>query len=166
MHISPSSSPTSSATRRKLVIDIGILAAVAALGILAFYASPLLAPRSDVSLPVSDCDLGSGPCAVTLPTGGVAEIELSPRPIPALRPLQVSVALRDSNADKVEVDFAGVDMQMGFNRPQLTPAADGRFNGTTSLPVCVTGSMPWQATVMIHSGRSIIAVPFRFDVRG
>jgi hypothetical protein len=61
------------------------------------------------------------------------------------------------------VDFAGVSMNMGFNRPALVPAGPGQFTGQATLPVCVTGRMTWQATVLVEAGRTRIAVPFRFD---
>jgi hypothetical protein len=54
-------------------------------------------------------------------------------------------------------------MNMGFNRPALAPAGPGRFAGQATLPVCVTGRMTWQATVLVEAGRTRIAVPFRFD---
>lgn len=163
---SPHAGPGPARSRRKLALDALVLLAVAALGALAYFAAPMLAPRTDVALPLSSCKLGDGPCRIDLPEGGSAEFEISPRPIPALKPLQLTVTVRGSTVRKVEIDFAGVDMQMGFNRPQLAGGNDGRFTGQASLPVCVTGSMPWQATVMIDTGSSVIAAPFRFDAHG
>ena len=61
----------------------------------------------------------------------------------------------------VEVSFQGVDMNMGLHRLPLA-AAGGRFVGETTLPVCVTGRMVWQATVMLETGRANVTVPFRF----
>lgn len=161
-----STAPIATHPRRKLALDAAILVAVAILGALAYYGAPLLVPRTDIALPLSSCDLGKGSCTIELPRGGSAEVEISPRPIPALKPLQVSVTVRGRAANKVEVDFAGVDMQMGYNRPQLARGSDGRFSAQANLPVCVTGSMPWQATVMIDTGSSVIAAPFRFDAQG
>ena len=37
------------------------------------------------------------------------------------------------------------------------------FAGDATLPVCITGGMVWQATVLIERGRERIAVPFLFD---
>ena len=67
-------------------------------------------------------------------------------------------------ASQVEVDFAGVDMKMGYNRPLLAAAKEaGTFVGQGNLPVCITGTMIWQATVLVGSGGKNIAVPFRFE---
>jgi hypothetical protein len=64
---------------------------------------------------------------------------------------------------RVEVDFAGIDMNMGLNRPELAARGDGRFAGQVTLPVCITGAMDWQATVLIENGGERIAIPHRFN---
>lgn len=158
--------PAAPSPRRKLLLDAGIVIAVAALGVAGYLLAPLLTPRTDVALPLSACDLGAGPCRVDLPGGGSVEVTIAPRPIPALKPLQLSATALGAEVRGVAIDFAGVDMQMGFNRPQLAPLGEGRFSGQANLPVCVTGRMPWQATVLIDTGRSVVAAPFRFDAEG
>ena len=57
------------------------------------------------------------------------------------------------DADKVEIDFAGASMNMGYNRQALAPGASGHFAGEATLPVCVTGRMTWQATLMVETSR-------------
>jgi hypothetical protein len=53
---------------------------------------------------------------------------------------------------------------MGYNRPLLAAAKEaGTFAGQGNLPVCITGTMIWQATVLVSSGGKNIAVPFRFE---
>jgi hypothetical protein len=75
----------------------------------------------------------------------------------------VTVEIDGMAAEKVSVDFAGVSMNMGFNRPALERTTSWRFSGQAILPVCVTGRMTWQATVLVESGRQRIAIPFRFE---
>lgn len=137
------------------------------IGVVGYKASPLLMPKADVTaLPDPACDLHRGACQVALPSGGSLSFSLSPRPIPVISPLAVSVDLEGTRADRVMVDFAGVNMNMGFNRPGLeaVPGSEGRrFAGQATLPVCVTGRMTWQATVLVESGAQRIAVPYRFD---
>lgn len=151
---------------RKLIIDMLILLALIALGTAGYMLAPLLTPRTDVILPVSDCDLGKTPCSIALPDGGQVEVAIDPHPILALKPLKLSAVVRDADVRKIEIDFAGVEMKMGFNRPLLEKQGEGRFVGQASLPVCITGKMPWEATVLIESGRSVIAAPFRFEAEG
>ena len=151
-------------TKASLIESAVVLALLLALllGYRYFDRSPLLA---DVELPLdAACDLQQGPCSVALPQGGRLRLELSPRPVKVMSSLSIGVeVLGAAQAAKVLVDFAGVDMNMGFNRPQLDAVGDGRFSGETMLPACVTGRMTWRATVLLESDGRRVAAPFHFD---
>lgn len=141
-----------------------MILAMILIGVVGYKLSPLLMPKADVTAqPDPACDLHQGACAAPLPAGGKVSFSLTPRPIPVIAPLEMRVDLEGIAADKVAVDFAGVSMNMGFNRPVLAAAGGGRFTGPATLPVCVTGRMTWQATVLIETGQTRIAIPFRFD---
>lgn len=145
--------------RTRLLIDAIVILGIALIGVVTWK----LQPRADTALPLTGCDINQGDCAVDLPEGGRLELAVAPRPIPTLKPFVVTLTLRGKTADKVEMDFAGVSMNMGFNRPQLNAAGDGRYVGDATLPVCVTGAMQWQATALLHNGASTLSIPFRFD---
>lgn len=147
---------------KKLLLDTVILLALAVLGVIGYKLAPLLDPKTDVTLPTSSCDLGKQACVATLPDGGQLEFSIEPRPIPSLKPLQLQATIRGSKVRRVEVDLAGTDMKMGFNRPVLEER-NGRYSGLASLPVCVTGKMAWQATVLVETGKQLVAIPFRFE---
>ena len=66
------------------------------------------------------------------------------------------------DAETVEVDLQGLDMNMGFNRPKLASLGDGHFRGEGMLPVCVRDAMEWEAKVLVHSDDGLRAAPFRF----
>lgn len=157
---------TSRPAGRKLLVDILILLALIVLGATGYKLAPLLTPQTDVSLPMSTCDLGQTPCTIALPGGGQVEVAISPHPIPSLKPLKFLAIASGAEVRKIEMDFTGVDMKMGYNRPLLENLGDGRFSGQASLPVCITGKMPWEVTVLIESGRTVIAAPFRFEAEG
>jgi hypothetical protein len=123
-------------------------------------------PRADVPLPlVEGCRLDSQACSAALPGGGRVEMALEPKPVPTSGPMRVIVKVEGVQPEKVEVDFQGVDMNMGLHRLPLS-VANGRHVGETTLPVCVTGRMVWQATVVLEIGRKNITVPFRFESGG
>jgi len=141
-----------------------MLLALILIGVAGYQLSPWLLPKADVTAsPDAGCDISAGACSAALPGGGRLGFALTPRPIPVIAPLEMRVELDGIEADKVVVDFAGVNMDMGYNRPVLASTGPGRFAGQTTLPVCVTGRMTWQATVLIETGRTRIAVPFRFE---
>lgn len=149
---------------KNFLIDAAILIALILIGVAGYRYSPLLLPKSDIAaIPDPGCDLHRQACGATLPGGGRIELAIAPRPIPVVQPLTVEVRVTGMEATKAEVDFAGVGMNMGYNRPTLPAAAPGRFAGTASLPVCITGTMSWQATVLLETDRQRISVPFRFD---
>ena len=148
---------------KKLLIDlIGVLL-IALVIVVGYKLSPVLLPKADVTLqPDGRCDLQQQPCSATVPGGGKIVLSLAPRPIPMLRPLAVEVTTDGLAPGRVEVDFAGVDMNMGLNRPELADQGGGRYAGSATLPVCVTGAMDWQVTVLIETARERLAVPYRF----
>lgn len=143
---------------RSRVGDVLILLAIAAVGVGTWLAQP----GAELTLPLGDCDLNRSSCTAELPGGGRIEFSIEPRPIPTLKPLTLSLAASDLAPAKVEVDLAGVSMNMGYNRPQLAAVGEGRYEGRATLPVCVSGAMDWQATLLIADGRRTISIPFRF----
>lgn len=149
---------------QSLLVDSAIVLALILVGVIGYKLSPLLLPRADVVVaPEAGCDLQRQACAAMLPGGARLSFSIAPRPIPVVAPLELTVELDGLAASGVAVDFAGVSMNMGFNRPSLSSAGPGRFVGAATLPVCVTGRMTWQATVLVESGTQRYAVPFRFD---
>lgn len=149
---------------KSLLVDSAMILALILIGVIGYKLSPLLMPKADITTnPDPGCDLHQAACTAPLPAGGKVTFALTPRPIPVTTPLEMRVDLDGIAADKVSVDFAGVSMNMGFNRPALTAAGGGHFAGQATLPVCVTGRMTWQATVLIETGRTRLAVPFRFE---
>ncbi len=144
-------------------INLAMIGALLAIAVAGHYYSPLLLPKADVmAVVIPGCDLHKGPCAASFPQGGRLEFSVTPRPIPYLHPLRIEVAVSGVQPGKVEVDFAGETMNMGYNRIELKPSAAGRYAGEASLPVCVSGSMDWVATVIVESGGQRISVPYRF----
>jgi hypothetical protein len=149
---------------KKRLLDGLILLALALLGVIGHKLAPLLNPKADVALPLSACDLSRQPCVAMLPDGGQLEFSIEPRPIPSLKPLMLHATIKGSEVRRIEVDFVGTDMKMGLNRPVLQ-GGNGQFTGQASLPVCITGTMAWDATVLVETGKAVVAIPFRFNTR-
>lgn len=150
--------------KRSFLADAAILLALALIAVVGYKYSPLLLPKADLTLtPTAGCDLNRQTCGAPLPGGGIIELAIEPRPIPVVKPMKVTVTVSGATATRVEIDFAGVSMNMGYNRLELTPTAEGRYAGEATIPVCVTGRMGWRATLMIETATQRIAVPFVFD---
>ncbi len=124
---------------------------------------PLLNPQATEVAPLDPgCDLRAGPCTARLSGGARITLSIEPREIPVVQPLQLEVAVTGREVRSVEVDFAGVDMNMGFNRPKLEDRGGGRFTGDGILPVCVRRAMEWEARVLAQTDAGLVAAPFRF----
>ncbi|MEN8213294.1 MAG: hypothetical protein ABFR19_02925 [Pseudomonadota bacterium] len=109
-----------------------------------------------------DCELRKGPCQADLPSGGSITFSLEPRSIPLMKPLSLDVNVRDIETSSAEVDFVGINMNMGYNRPRLKQTSDSRYQGTATLPVCILQRMQWEARVLLKTDRGAIMAPFRF----
>lgn len=149
-------------------------------------AGPLLHPPLGERAPLNpDCDLLREACRVRFADGGEVRLAIEPRGIPAVRPLQLEVRLAHlPTPEQVEIDFQGVDMNMGFNRVHLQGVSVGagadsgaaasasadadadanieRWRGQGMLPVCVRARMTWEAQVLLHYPGGLRAAPFRF----
>ena len=143
--------------------------AAAVIGVVVYKAWPLLHPvvaeRAVLRL---DCDLRAMPCTVSFAEGGQVTLDIEPRGIPAVEPLTIDVRLDGlASPERIEVDFSGVDMDMGFNRVALAPVVDAdgarRYRGKGMLPVCVRERMTWEARVLLYYPEGLWAAPFRFD---
>jgi len=108
------------------------------------------------------CDLRKGACTSDLPTGGKITFSIDPNDIPILRPLQLKVETEGVEPSKIEVDFIGIGMEMGYNRPKLKAVDKTHFSGRAILPVCVRTKMDWEARVLLHTEKGLIMAPFRF----
>lgn len=148
---------------KKLLIDlIGVLLIVLVV-VVGYKLSPMLLPKADVTVqPEAGCDLQRQGCLAKLPGGGSVELEMGTRPIPLVKPFEVRVNAGNLQPGRVEIDFAGIEMNMGYNRLLLAPRGDGTYVAEATLPVCITGQMAWQATVLLESGHERIAIPYRF----
>ena len=149
--------------KKKILIDLIGLLCISLIIVVGYKLSPLLLPKADVTIrPDPICDLHRQACTVSPPAGGTVELAMGAHPIPMVKPFRISVTTRNFSPSRVAVDFAGLEMNMGFNRVELASHNDGSHVGEASLPVCITGQMEWQATVLIETGSERIAIPYRF----
>jgi hypothetical protein len=152
--------------RRSDWASLALGTALAALiGVAALVGWPLLNPDIVEQAPLDpSCDLRLGPCESVLPGGGRVWLSVEPRDARALQPLRLEVRVSGLYAHGVEVDFKGVDMRMGYNRPRLARDGD-RYTGETVLAACRLPAMRWEARVLVRSARGLVAAPFPLEAR-
>ncbi len=147
---------------RNLWLLVGLL--LMAFIVVAIYKfQPLLHPDLAEVAPLDpNCDLRVGPCVGRFSDGTEISFSIEPRTIPLVETLQLKTTIKGVSAQGAEVDFIGLNMDMGFNRSKLKAEGDGRFSGTGVLPVCIMTVMEWEARVMMQTDQGVIAAPFRF----
>lgn len=111
----------------------------------------------------STCMLNTQRCTATLPGSSSASLAITPHPIVAATPMQLSLTLEGIEAENVEVHFRGESMNMGLSQFILTHKTGGEFSGEAVLPVCVRNSMIWIADVLVATPQGKVAFPFRFE---
>ena len=90
-------------------------------------------------------------------------IDLSPRPVPVLRPITINVRFDNKTAATAWLDLKGVDMDMGLNRAKLQ-AQDGKtLQGQITIPICLTGTMRWQLELHLDEGPQSETIGFNFS---
>lgn len=150
---------------RNTAINIILVLLAAILGVVGYKLSPLLRATGDMTLPVSPCNPSTQDCQATLPNGGKIELTFAPRPIRPLQAFKAEMKVHDLKVNKAELDFEGTAMKMGYYRPEFKNA-NGAYSVDAILPVCVTGTMEWAATVLLNTPEGTIAIPFHFEVAG
>ncbi|MFA5628067.1 MAG: hypothetical protein WCX90_09230 [Thiohalomonadaceae bacterium] len=116
-----------------------------------------------ISADLSACDLQQGSCLVSMDGLGSFTVTITPRPIPLVETLNFIVETDVPDLHQVEIDFSGVDMNMGYNRFKLKSRGNGRYTGEGMLPVCVRNRMTWEAKVMLYRTDAVYVAPFNFD---
>ena len=141
-----------------------MIAALLAIAIVTYRLTPLLLPKTQLAAVIDPgCDLTQRACTARLADGSSLELSFSPRPLPVQKPMRVEVSTTGFTPTRVEIDFTGKDMNMGYNRSELAAVGPRRYVGDNALPVCISGGMAWIVTVIIETDRQQIVVPFGFE---
>ena len=142
---------------------IAVLAAVVVAAIHIWSRSNTAGEITAVAALDPSCDMQKGACQALFPDGSAIGLSIDPRPIQSLKPLQIQVTTEGLDAHAVEVDFRGLGMNMGYNRPRLKKEAERQFSGPGMLSICVLDRMSWEATVLARTDDGVMAAPFRFE---
>jgi len=115
----------------------------------------------------TSCDLDTSACSTSVKNQTIT-LDIQPKPIRVARMLQVRVKLTDIKAEKVELDIAGQNMYMGYNRVTLTPVKGHPhlYEGQSMLAFCTNDKMDWHLSVLVtQKNDTLIQVPFALTTR-
>ena len=116
----------------------------------------MLKPNASIVLALDPaCDLHKNACTLPFPKTGSVTFSMHPKDIPILQPVQLQVNIEGLEVSSVEVDFVGVDMEMGYNRPVLEKKSSVKYTGEMIIPIFyishATSSYPPNFTKNCHT---------------
>lgn len=123
------------------------------------YQSPKEMLVTELTTP--ECDLQKQDCEFEHPLFGNVKVSITPRPIKMNVKQRILIESEKEMSTEGWVDFLGLEMDMGFNRPKLIPVSDKSMAATVVLPTCTQTKMTWKSTVILKSDKNYGA-PFKF----
>jgi protein SCO1/2 len=104
---------------------------------------------------VLNCDIGKTHCSFTSKETGKVEINLTPAPVLTQQNLRAQVIVDDHHDNNyikpIEIDFEGINLNMGLIRPALKEVKPRTFEGIFFLPICETPKMLWRARLIYEN---------------
>jgi len=107
------------------------------------------------------CDLHKNACDVRLNDGSPLRLEIEPKNIPLMQPLQFKVTT-SLDVPTIEIKLFATNMNMGLHTIKLAQTAKGVYEGEGMLPTCITGNMIWQANVIANQKNKSLGAIFSF----
>jgi hypothetical protein len=138
------------------------IGALAALGLLWTLSAPALGAEPAKS--IKNCNIQQGACE-SLVAGTKVTLDISPKPVRAMRDLTFRVTVADSGSGEITampyLDLNMPAMDMGANRVLLNKSGRGVFEGRGVIVRCMSGKRTWRARITVPG---IGTADFVFDV--
>ena len=111
----------------------------------------------------ASCDLHVKSCAVNLDATHSLVFDISPKPIPLMKPLHFKVHAPTFSLSFIELKLFATNMNMGLHSFKLYPTQEGWYEGEGMLPTCVVGNMIWQANLIFNTATQSVGAIFYFQ---
>jgi protein SCO1/2 len=98
---------------------------------------------------VKNCNLSVGSCKYNFDDNTYLNISLSPLPIQTEKEFKVIIETNSSDFIPLEVDFEGVQQNMGYIRPALQRRSDHSYSALIELPLCEQKDMDWKLRLIL-----------------
>jgi hypothetical protein len=107
------------------------------------------------------CDPNKGQCSFNSTVLGSGYILFKPFPI-VLNKKHKLIVKTQYKADRLEADFLGLDIDMGYNRV-LLEFKDSFYQANVFLPTCAKERMLWQLSILATDDDKKYATVFKFE---
>ena len=115
------------------------------------YFSPMIIHADKGHRKLINCDLHDEACVQRVGDMDVI-LEVTPRPVRAMKDLVFTVTLSGSNESPQPppyIDLSMPDMDMGPNRVKMKPVGENVYEGKGVIVKCPSGHRVWRATVTV-----------------
>ncbi len=117
----------------------------------------------------SDCPLREKTCEVAVPGYGRLSLTVSPVGFKALSVMQIQLDLPQfsPSVSSAEMQFEGLNMDMGYNRVVLDASTDvaGQFSARAMLPACTAEKMFWRFHLFLIAGGRSLDIQFPVEIQ-
>ncbi len=110
-----------------------------------------------------ECNLHTQSCSVVLENNQSLLLDISPKPIPLMKPLHFKVYMPNIGLSTLELKLFATNMNMGLYSFKLSLTQEGWYEGEGMLPTCVMGNMIWQANVIANTPTKSLGAIFYFQ---
>ena len=110
-----------------------------------------------------NCDLHKEACSVTLQDGSNITLSIEPKPIPLMKPIELTVKTKDINLDKLDLKVFATNMNMGLIEKSLKKVNKNRYEGKITLPTCIVGNMIWNVNIIANKPTKSLGATFEFQ---
>ena len=112
---------------------------------------------------VNDCQISESSCEVFLDESKSLTIDISPKGMVPTKIMEIDVRLKGIDADKVIIDFEGIEIDHNLPSYNFDEVEDNHFNTKGFISLCTVRSMHWWANLVIFSGNESWKVSFPFE---
>ncbi len=111
-----------------------------------------------------NCDLQHSACQAQDNAGHAVSLQLTPNPIPLMKPITVTLQTQGITAVQVSMQVVGTNMDMGFQPVTFQPmtGTENAWQGQLILPICTNTQMQWQARVRVQDEQGAWTAHFPF----
>ncbi len=110
-----------------------------------------------------NCDLQKEACSVILEDGSDVTLSINPRPIPLMKPIELTVKTKNINLDNLKLKVYATNMNMGLIEKSLTKRGKNTYKGEITLPTCIVGNMIWNVNIIANKPTKSIGATFEFQ---
>lgn len=113
----------------------------------------------DVLADNTECDLSKSVCEIKINDKDTFVLKVSPQPIKTESELQVELMANSLNYEPQSIDISGVELNMGYIRPEFQRLNASIYKTSFTLPVCELSTMNWVATVYFKTKDGHLKTP-------